>query len=130
MHFKLNNKNPYRDLIKNVNIIARSSKSDSERVKNYHALFKLLKDRLKENEQYLHTSPAFADRCEHWNYREMPSISPVTNLRNPWLLFKRQFEKALVAADNSSYSEVATIVSTELAWFYANPYRNDWIVSA
>ena len=129
MQFKLTNKNPYRDLVNNVNNIARSAMTDAERVKAYSSLYNILKYKLKENEKYLHSSPAFSERCTYWNYRDIKSIKPVRNMKNPWLAFKRQFENAVNNSHNSSYSEVVITVSKELSWFYATAYRNDWVVN-
>lgn len=125
MFFKLSNINPYRDLVKYATKVAQLDTTDALRAKEYRTLYRLLKDRLKENEQYLNSSPAFSRRCEHWNSLDVSSIKPVSNLKNPWLSFKREFEKAINASD----SEVGILVSKEIAWFTASGYKEDWLAS-
>ncbi len=125
MFFKMTSKNPYRNLVRNARRISISSHSDEAKLQLFHKLHDTLKDILVENERYLNTSPAFSQRCEHWNQREVISIKPVKNLANPWLYFKHEFVKALT---NDDFKEVARGVSIALGWFYSNNYRDDWVV--
>jgi hypothetical protein len=124
MFFKLNAKNAYRDLVRNARRVITSDVSDEQKLKSLLQLYSLLKNRLYENEQALTSNPAFAKRCEHWNQLDIASIRPVTTLRNPWLLFKREFEQALSVEPTTA----VTAISVALAWFYNNQYRDDWLV--
>ena len=124
MYFKLTNRNPYRDLVRNARKICLENLSDEERMTEFRNLYKILKPRLKESEAYLNSSPAFSKRCEHWNQRSLEMIRPMNNVRNPWLQFKRVFEQAI---SHKQKTPVGDIVSRELMWFYANDHRNDWI---
>jgi hypothetical protein len=83
----------------------------------------MLQPKLHENELTLCTSPAFSKRCEHWNQRDVGSIKPVTSLRNPWLLFKREFEQALQQPQELQ----ATLMSKAIMWFYNRDHRDDWL---
>lgn len=123
MYYKMKNKNPFRDFIYHSLRIHRSSLSDVDKGKEYLKLYKIMKNRLLENEQYLNSSPAFSKRCAHWNQRNIDSIQPVKNSKNPWIQFKREFE----SATNGSIEEVATFVSISLGWFTSDRYREDWI---
>lgn len=121
MFFKLTSKNAYRDLLKNAKRVAVSEEKD--KVAEYQKLYDLLKSRLYENESCLNSSPAFAARCVHWNQNnDIRSIKPVTNMKNPWLQFKREYQNALKQKD----AEVR--ISKALAWFYASRYTEDWVV--
>lgn len=123
MFFKLTNRNAYRDFVRNARRIATSNTSYQQKFQDYAELYKLLSPRLLENDRLLNSSPAFSQRCEHWNQRVMSSIRPVTNMRNPWLAFKREFEQAL---NDGSYHGTDSI-SRSLGWFYATEHRDDWI---
>ena len=123
MYFKLVSKNAYRDLVRNARRICISQISDSEKSDAFKELHETLKRRLGETTRTLNLEAAFAKRCKHWNQRDIPCINPVKTLRNPWLRFKREFVKAIHAKDASKRIEIA------LAWFYADPYRDDWIAS-
>lgn len=124
MLFKISSKNPYRDFVRNCRRIAISNESSVEKVKNYKELKDFLGSKLVENERYLVINPAFASRCEHWNQLDIRSIKPVKNTDNPWLCFKREFEKAL----QQDYSkDVEMDISKALAWFYSRPYKEDWL---
>ena len=84
-----------------------------------------MKKNLKESEIYLNSSPAFAERCKHWNQINiLASITPVRNLKNPFLRLKREIEDAL---NNSVDSYLVRNVSKSLMWFYAAPYSDDWV---
>lgn len=120
MHFKLNNRNPYRNLVANALAIHKMDISQTKKLELYKQLYKLLKDKLVENERFLTSSPAFATRCQHWNQRDVDSIRPIKTLRNPWLLFKRQFEQALKNND-------AITISRELGWFKHDKNQDDWL---
>ena len=123
MYFKLVSKNAYRDLVRNARRICISQISDSEKSDAFKELYETLKKRLGETTRTLNTEAAFAKRCKHWNQRDIPCIKPVKTLRNPWLLFKREFVNAIYARDASKRVEIA------LAWLYADQYRDDWIAS-
>ena len=126
MFFKFGAKNIYRDFIKNCRRITIADISDEEKIENYKNLYETSKPRLRENETCLNQSPAFHANCIHWNQRtEIRSIRPVTNDKNPWLRFKREFLEGI-----ESKNPVKAI-GTSLAWFYAIPEstRNDWLVN-
>lgn len=123
MFFKFTKNNPFRDFVHNVTKITTAKISEEEKLQEYKNLFRLMQNRLKENEFLLNSSPAFAKRCRHWNQLEVSSIKPVTSLRNPWLAFKREFEKAITLNSGTSVSSV----QKALAWFSYNNYVNDWI---
>jgi hypothetical protein len=123
MFFKLTNRNAYRDFVRNARRIALSTDSYQIKFEAYQELYKLLSPRMQENERSLNSQPAFSKRCEHWNQRDISSIRPVTNMNNPWLRFKREFEHAL---HEGAYWGSDTI-SRSLGWFYANDHRDDWI---
>lgn len=125
MYFNLKHKNPFLSLYENALQIHRSNLSDIQKSKEYSNLFSLLKKRLVENERYLNSQPAFSARCEHWNQRDVESVKPVKNAKNPWIQFKREFESAV----NSNKNEVGTLVSISLAWLHTNKHRQDWIVT-
>jgi len=118
-------KNPFRDFVRNLRRIVISDNSDEEKVNLFRNLWNELSPKLSETELYLTSSPAFSTRCEHWNYRnlDVKSIVPVSNLKNPYLRLKREFEDALLC---SSYKDFVKAVSKSLMWFYVTPYRDDW----
>jgi hypothetical protein len=124
MFFKLTNRNPYRDFVRNARRIALGTDSYQTKFDHYKQLYALLAPRMLENERLLNAHPAFSQRCEYWNARDISSIRPVKNERNPWLHFKRQFEHAM---SEGAYWGTDNI-SRELGWFYANEHRDDWIV--
>jgi len=123
MFFKLTARNAYRDLVRNARRVAVSQLSDSEKSAAFKELYTMLQPKLHENELTLCTSPAFSKRCEHWNQRDVGSIKPVTSLRNPWLLFKREFEQALQQPQDLQ----ATLMSKAIMWFYNRDHRDDWL---
>ena len=123
MYFKLVSKNGYRDLVRNARRICISQLSEEEKSAAFVELYGILKDKLFESTRSLNTEAAYADRCIHWNQNDLSQIKPMTNMRNPWLLFKREFEQSLDGKMPSKNIEIA------LAWFYAAPYRDDWIAS-
>jgi len=123
MFFKLTARNAYRDLVRNARRVAVSQLSDSEKSAAFKELYTMLQPKLHENELTLCTSPAFSKRCEHWNQRDVGSIKPVTSLRNPWLLFKREFEQALQQPQELQ----ATLMSKAIMWFYTRDHRDDWL---
>ena len=120
MYFKLTSRNPYRDFVRNIKKIASSS--EENKLEQYIALYKLLSPKMLENDRFLTNQAAFGKRCEHWNQRDVSSIKPVTNLKNPWLRFKRDFEQAINNKEPSKKIEIA------LAWFNASEYTEDWLV--
>jgi len=68
MFFKLTAKNAYRDLVKNIKIIASSKElKDKDKFIAYQSLFKLLKQRLQESERNVNSQTAFSNKCAHWN---------------------------------------------------------------
>ena len=123
MYFKLVSKNGYRDLVRNARRISISQLSDSEKREAYQELYEVLKPRLGEMTHLLNAEAAYAQRITHWNQRDVAVLKPVTNVRNPWLRFKREFVDAIDARNASRAVEVA------LAWFYQHPHRDDWIVT-
>ena len=123
MYFKLVSKNGYRDLVRNARRISISDLSDSEKREAYQELYEVLKPRLGEMTHLLNAEAAYAQRITHWNERDVAVLRPVTNVRNPWLRFKREFVDAIDARNASRAVEVA------LAWFYQHPHRDDWIVT-
>ena len=123
MFFKLTARNAYRDLVRNARRVAVSKLSDSEKSVAFKELYTMLQPKLHENERTLCVSPAFSKRCEHWNQRDISSIKPVTSLRNPWLLFKREFEQVLQQPQELQ----ATLMSKAIMWFYNRDHRDDWL---
>ena len=123
MYFKLVSKNGYRDLVRNARRISISELSDSEKREAYQELYEVLKPRLGVMTHLLNAEAAYAQRITHWNERDVAVLRPVTNVRNPWLRFKREFVDAIHARNASRAVEVA------LAWFYQHPHRDDWVVT-
>ena len=123
MFFKFTNRNPFRDLVRNARRVATASIDDAEKVKAYNDLYRLISSRLSETERYLNSQTAFCKRAEHWNQRDVASIRAVTNLRNPWLSFKREFEQALKLEPHAMLEST----SRSLAWFYSGAHNDDWI---
>ena len=124
MFFKLTNKNPYRDLVRNARAVITSNLSDKEKAVELRSLHSLLKSRLKENETQLNQHPAFSKSIIFWNNVDMASIRPLKTTKNPWLNFKRSLETALAGPDDL----LATAVSKELGWFYNTSRTEDWLV--
>ena len=126
MRFKMASRNPFRDFVRNLRRISISDHTDEEKDNLFHELWYNLSPKLSETELYLNSSPAYSSRCEHWNYRELniQSIVPVSNLKNPYLRLKREFETAMA---NESNERLVTAVSKSLMWFYVQPYRDDWV---
>jgi hypothetical protein len=123
MFFKLTSRNAYRDLVRNCRRICLSELSDNEKSEAFQELFKLLSPKLDETERSLNSQTAYAKRCEHWNGLDTASIKRVTTEKNPWLLFKREFVNAM----SQPVEFHAKRVSVALAWFYAAPYKDDWV---
>ena len=121
MYFKLVSKNAYRDLVRNCRRISISELSDSEKSEAFRELYETLKTSLGETTRTLNAEAAYANRCTHWNQRDIAELKPVKTDRNPWLRFKREFVDAMHAKDAPKRVEVA------LAWFYQHPFRDDWI---
>ena len=125
MRFKMTSKNPFRNFVKNLRRISISNLNDKDKEILYRQLYNEMKNNLKESEVYLNSSPAFAERCKHWNQINiLASITPVRNLKNPFLRLKREIEDAL---NNSVDSYLVRSVSKSLMWFYAAPYSDDWV---
>ena len=126
MRFKMASRNPFRDFVRNLRRISISKYTDEEKDDLFHDLWYSLSPKLSETELYLNSSPAYSSRCEHWNYRELniQSIVPVSNLKNPYLRLKREFETAMASKSNERF---VTAVSKSLMWFYVQPYRDDWV---
>ena len=126
MRFKMASRNPFRDFVRNLRRISISDHTDEEKHNLFHELWYNLSPKLSETELYLNSSPAYSSRCEHWNYRELnvQSIVPVSNLKNPYLRLKREFETAMADKSNERF---VTAVSKSLMWFYVQPYRDDWV---
>lgn len=124
MFFKITNRNAYRDFVRNARRIAIADTSYQTKFEAYAQLYKLLAPRLQENERLLTAHAAFGSRCEHWSTRDVRSIRAVTNMNNPWLCFKREFEHAMQRLEQP----VAVVeISRSLGWFYATDHRDDWI---
>ena len=126
MRFKMASRNPFRDFVRNLRRISISDYTVEEKHNLFHELWNNLSPKLSETELYLNSSPAYSSRCEHWNYRELniQSIVPVSNLKNPYLRLKREFETAMASKSNERF---VTAVSKSLMWFYVQPYRDDWV---
>lgn len=126
MRFKMASRNPFRDFVRNLRRISISDYTDEEKHNLFYELWNNLSPKLSETELYLNSSPAYSSRCEHWNYRELnvQSIVPVSNLKNPYLRLKREFETAMASKSNKRF---VTAVSKSLMWFYVQPYRDDWV---
>ena len=124
MKFKYVSRNPFRDFVRNLRRIATSTEDAEEKCKLYRTLYADMKQKLRATSQLLNNQTAFSQRCRHWNERDSNTIQLVSNLHNPWLRLKREFEQAVTVSDNKL---VATRVSTALAWFYANSHREWWI---
>ena len=126
MRFKMASRNPFRDFVRNLRRISISKYTDEEKDDLFHELWNILSPILSETELFLNSSPAYSSRCEHWNYRELnvQSIVPVSNLKNPYLRLKREFETAMADKSNERF---VTAVSKSLMWFYVQPYRDDWV---
>ena len=126
MRFKMASRNPFRDFVRNLRRISISKYTDEEKDDLFHELWYNLSPKLSETELYLNSSPAYSSRCEHWNYREfnVQSIVPVSNVKNPYLRLKREFETAMADKSNERF---VTAVSKSLMWFYVQPYRDDWV---
>ena len=126
MRFKMASRNPFRDFVRNLRRISISDYTVEEKHNLFHELWNNLSPKLSETELYLNSSPAYSSRCEHWNYRELnvQSIVPVSNLKNPYLRLKREFETAMAYKSNERF---VTAVSKSLMWFYVQPYRDDWV---
>ena len=126
MRFKMASRNPFRDFVRNLRRISISDYTVEEKHNLFYELWNNLSPKLSETELYLNSSPAYSSRCEHWNYRELnvQSIVPVSNLKNPYLRLKREFETAMAYKSNERF---VTAVSKSLMWFYVQPYRDDWV---
>ena len=126
MRFKMASRNPFRDFVRNLRRISISDCTDEEKHNLFYELWDNLSPKLSETELYLNSSPAYSSRCEHWNYRDLDihSIVPVSNLKNPYLRLKREFETAMAYESNERF---VTAVSKSLMWFYVQPYRDDWV---
>ena len=126
MRFKMASRNPFRDFVRNLRRISISDYTVEEKYNLFHELWNNLSPKLSETELYLNSSPAYSSRCEHWNYRDLDiqSIVPVSNLKNPYLRLKREFETAMAYKSNERF---VTAVSKSLMWFYVQPYRDDWV---
>ena len=126
MRFKMASRNPFRDFVRNLRRISISDYTVEEKHNLFHELWNNLSPKLSETELYLNSSPAYSSRCEHWNYRELniQSFVPVSNLKNPYLRLKREFETAMASKSNERF---VTAVSKSLMWFYVQPYRDDWV---
>ena len=123
MFFKLTSRNAYRDLVRNARRICVADMSEAEKSEAFQELYNMLQQKLDETTRSLNVQPAYAKRCDHWNQRDIAVMKPAKNEKNPWLRFKREFEQCLGGKMPSKNIEIA------LAWFYAAPYRDDWIAS-
>ena len=123
MFFKLTSRNAYRDLVRNSRRICIADMTEQEKSEAFQELWQLIGSRLDETTRSLNSQPAYAQRCEWWNARDVAEMKPVTNENNPWLQFKREFVNAM-SADVQVH---AKRVSVALAWFYSTPYKDDWV---
>ena len=123
MFFKLTSRNAYRDLVRNARRICIADMSEAEKSEAFQELYNMLQQKLDETTRSLNSQPAYAKRCEHWNQRDVANLKPVKTDRNPWLLFKREFVNAM----SQPVEFHAKRVSVALAWFYAAPYKDDWV---
>ena len=128
MRFKMTSKNPFRNFAKNLRRITISNISDEEKDTLYHDLWYEISPKLSETELYLNSSLAYSERFNHWNYRSranhIQSIVPVNSSKNPYLVLKHEFAEAMAYTSNKSF---VRSVSRSLMWFYAAPYRDDWV---
>ena len=128
MRFKMTSKNPFRNFVKNLRRITISDITDEEKDTLYHDLWYEISPKLSETELYLNSSLAYSERFDHWNYlgrdRHIYSIVPVTSSKNPYLTLKREFADAMARTANERF---VRSVSKSLMWFYATPYRDDWV---
>ena len=123
MFFKLTSRNAYRDLVRNARRICVADMSETEKSEAFQELYNMLQQKLDETTRSLNIQPAYAKRCDFWNQRDIAVMKPVKTEKNPWLRFKREF----VAALSQDVEIHAKRVSTALAWFYVEPYRDDWL---
>ena len=124
MKFKFISRNAYRDLARNLRRICISTDTAEEKDAQFRKLYESLKINLQENSKWLNNQTAFSPRCKHWNQLDKGLNKPVTNMKNPWLRLKRQFENAVNTLDND---DLGRSVSESLAWFYHTPYLDWWI---
>ena len=95
MKFKYVSRNPFRDFVRNLRRIATSTEDAEEKCKLYRTLYADMKQKLRATSQLLNNQTAFSQRCRHWNERDSNTIQLVSNLHNPWLRLKREFEQAV-----------------------------------
>mgnify|MGYP006897448970 CR=1 FL=1 len=105
-------------------MLASSIADDSEKAESFRKLHELTKPLLKENSRFLNNQASFSSRCQNWNQRASYTSQPVKTPKNPWLVLKREFQRAVNTQDNS---QLARSVSCSLAWFYANPHAQYWV---
>jgi hypothetical protein len=125
MYFKVNSKNPYKNLVKNLKKITTCNKSDYEKVNLYRSLYVFLDKSLNNtSEQYLNNYTTY--NYPQWNELMDNKVKyTVTNINNPWLRLKNEFEEHL--QDNPK--DLVNSVSKSLSWFYNTPYLEDWITN-
>ena len=128
MRFKMTSKNPFRNFARNLRRITISDITAEEKDTLYHDLWCEISPKLSETERYLNPSLAYSERFDHWNYRgrggHVYSIVPVTSSKNPYLTLKHEFAAAMAKTSNELF---VRSVSKSLMWFYATPYRDDWV---
>lgn len=112
--------NPYKYFVNQALAIHRSQNSVAEKASKYTKLLHSVK--LPENERWLNSSCAFAQRIVHWNQREVSSIKPMKNLANPWLRFKREFEQAVT----QPAEQACIAISKSLGWLHYHQHE-DWL---
>lgn len=124
----MTSKNPFRNFAKNLRRITISDTTDEEKDTLYHDLWCEMSPKLSETELYLNSSLAFSERFNHWNYcgraNHVYSIVPVNSSKNPYLMLKHEFVDAMTTKSNQYF---VRSVSRSLMWFYAAPYRDDWV---
>ena len=126
MRFKMTSKNPFRNFARNLRRITIADITAEEKDTLYHDLWCEISPKLSETERYLNSSPAYSSRCDHWNQinSTLDSIVPVSNIKNPYLRLKQEFRDAMANYSNELF---VRSVSKSLMWFYATPYRDDWV---
>ena len=126
MRFKMTSKNPFRNFARNLRRITIADITAEEKDTLYHDLWCEISPKLSETERYLNSSPAYSSRCDHWNQinSTLDSIVPVSNIKNPYLRLKQEFQDAMARTSNELF---VRSVSRSLMWFQVTPYKDDWV---
>ena len=126
MRFKMTSKNPFRNFARNLRRITIADITAEEKDTLYHDLWCEISPKLSETERYLNSSPAYSSRCDHWNQinSTLDSIVSVSNIKNPYLRLKQEFQDAMARTSNELF---VRSVSRSLMWFQVTPYKDDWV---